>query len=201
MSSTTATVEFLLLIEPLEHVFADLCLPAGADSSRPVAAERTLGSSGGVRPTPLCTSLCTTCGQVGGRAWSPCGDAEDRYRTTPGNPVLTCTAALPRVWTAESRVISVRRAGACRALPARPIHLTAGPSSTASVHTDLHNVWTSRRPGALTAARCPSPVWTAGGRPGPGTPRGAPDRSPTPLVGTQRDGTASSRGSPRACEG
>jgi len=76
-----------------ERVFESLLPPGtdkfGAEGGRIGTRRqlgRTLGSGRGARPTPVCTSICTTCGQVGG--FTPV-DMWRRRGTRGGHPPVS----------------------------------------------------------------------------------------------------------------
>ena len=169
----------------------------------------TLGSRGGRRPTPLCTPICTTCGQVGGRRrvdmWRVRGTAVGRLpdaRTSPG--MHACTGCGRKIGREEflrhAPRVTHGPAWGERARPARkgfppPRHpapgvlcLLPGCCPTPGGCT------TPRRTPRGPLRAC---VRRRGSRTGVGrraaaplhTPSGAPDRSPAPLMGgTGRQG-------------
>src|SRR3954447_13802096 len=114
---------------------------------------------------------------------STCGDAGGRRHEDDPFTLLTWDAAAHRVWTGETsgktRRVRYRRV-ASRVHPDTPVSLSpakrAAPEPSA-VH-----------PGCISVREPPAGVLS---RAGPGgrrhdgrrTPRGAPDRSPTPLAG------------------
>src|SRR4051812_46956368 len=66
-----------------ERVFGHCYRRTPTLSRRPAAAEEDVMKTGGRRPSPVCTSICTTCGQVGGRKrvdmWRHRGTAGPRF--------------------------------------------------------------------------------------------------------------------------
>src|SRR3954452_13549677 len=137
MSSTTATVELLpfagtppeaddpTLLQSNKCSY-EYYLPPGADSSRPVAARRTLGT----REAPVQHRCARGSAQLVDMSVDGRGDrvetAGDTCRSCPGNPAVTCAAADPRLWTGESRRT---RMSTRRSSPTRPGNATgaAGP--------------------------------------------------------------------------